>query len=244
MIRSLGFFLTFSFFVSCIDHQSIINEVVIITVKPDPLKGIPDAGPVRFDTPAIGRRSYYVYFEAEEDHNTKVVNYEYSTDTLVMAVTGKKNNQWVIKDFLTPGSNSIQTKTGTFKYDSVFVTLLDIDSDSLAFTRPASDIYSTYFFAFNSARFVVPLSQIAEPAPQNPTCSPFLFFGSDTMAYALNYTQLGQTFDHLNIYMDYSRVEVDGGAITYVYEPPYGFVRTTWFNPLLWDAAGWDLIPR
>lgn len=244
MIRPLAFVLIFSIIISCVDDQSIINEIIFITVKPDPLKGLPDAGPLRFDSPAIGQRSYYAYFKAFTDKTTGAVHYEYSTDTIVLAITGKKGDQWIVKDFLTPGSYSIQTKKGTFNYDSVFVTLMDIDTDSIAFTRPAPDIYSTYFFVFNNARFAIPLSPVSEPAAQNPTCSPFLFFGSDTMAYALNYTQLGQTFDHVNIYMDYSEVETDGAGITYVYEPPEGFVRMTWLNPLIANAGGCDLVPR
>lgn len=244
MKRLLTFILIFHILTGCVDHQSIINDIIIITVKPDPLKGLPDAGPLRFDNPAIGQRSYYAYFKAVLDLNTKAVTYEYTADTIVLAITGKKGSQWIAKDFLTPGSYSIQKKDGTFKYDSVFVTLMDIDTDSIAFTRPAPDIYSTYFFIFNGARFAIPLAPVSEPAAQNPTCSPFFFSGSDTMAYALNYTQLGQTYDHLNIYMDFSQVEIDGAGITYAYEPPDGFVRMTWINPLIGYAGGCDLIPR
>lgn len=245
MIQKLVFVVTLSLLIGCVDHQSVINDIIIITVKPDPLKGLPDAGPVRFDNPGIGQRSYYVYFRAIEDKTTKAVSYEYSTDTLVLAITEKKGSRWVMKDFLTAGSYSIQTKKGTFNYDSVFVTLLEIEADSMVFTRPAPDIYSTYFFTFNrNGRLSFPLPPVSDPAAQHPGCSPFFSFSSDTMAYVLNYVQLGQTFDHLNIYMDYSQVELDGAAITFVYKPSKGFVRTTWFNPMFWDAGGWDLIPR
>ena len=245
MMRTLGFFLSFSFLISCIDEQTIINEVVFTTVKPDPLKGMPDAGPLQFDNPSIGQRSHYVLLRAYVDEATNKVRYEYDTDTLVVAITGKKGSEWIVKDFLTPGSYSIQTDKGTFNFDSVFVTLLDIDSDSIAFTRHASDIYSTYFFNFSyDGRLVLPRGSISEPAPQNPDCSPYFYLDAEPMVYALNYSQLGQTFDHLNIYMDYSEIETDGAGLMYVYGHSYGFVRMTAYNPWGNNALGWDLIPR
>ena len=64
------------------------------------------------------------------------------------------------------------------------------------------------------------------------------------MAYTLNYTQLGQTFEHLNIYMDYSEIATDGAGLMYVYRPSSGFVRMTAYNPWGNNALGWDLIPR
>jgi hypothetical protein len=245
MVRNLGFFLIFTLFISCVDHQFINNDVIIIRVKPDPLKGLPDAGPVRFDNPAIGQRSYYVLLKASVNGATHEVVYEYGPDTLVIAITGKNASQWIMKDFLTPGSYSIQTDKGTFSFDSVFVTLLEINADSIAFTRPANDIYSTYFFIFSyDGRLAFPLALVSEPSQQNPDCSPYFYLDHEPMAYALNYTQLGQTFDHLNVYMDYSEIATDGAGLMYIYGPSSGFVRMTAYNPWGNNALGWDLIPR
>ena len=244
-MRSTVFFLALAMLFSCIDEQTIIHEIVFINVKPDPLKGIPDEGPLQFDNPAIGQRSYYVSFKAFLDIATKNARYEYVTDTLVLGIAGKESDHWILKEFLTPGSYSIQTKKGDFKTDSVYVTLIQLTPDSIIFSRPSTTLFSTYFFTFyGNNRLSLPLVPVTEPAKQNPTCSPFFSLWPDTMGYSLNYSQLGQTFDHLNIYVDNTEVELDGSTLMYVYGHSYGFVRATVQSELIQNLKGWDLAPR
>jgi len=244
-MRSPAFFLAFAMLISCIDEQTIINEIVIINVKPDPLKGIPDEGPLQFDNPAIGQRSYYVFFKAFRDNGTNNARYEYTTDTLVLGIAGKESDRWILKEFLTPGSQSIQTNKGYFKTDSVYVTLFQLTPDSIIFSRPSNSLFSTYFFTFyENNRLSLSLAPVTEPAKQNPACSPFFSLWPDTMGYALDYSQLGQTFDHVNIYVDNTKVELDGAALMYVYGHTYGFVRATVHVELIQLLVGWDLAPR
>jgi hypothetical protein len=243
-MRSRGLFLIMSLLISCIDHQDIVNDIKIL-VWTDPLKGLPDEGPVQFDNPVIGQRSYYVFFRAFQEAPANNVRYEYITDTLAVGISGKNATHWILKEFFTAGSYSFQTAEGGFNTDSVYVTLMQIKGDSINFIRPSPELYSTYFFYFEIVdRLAFPLSKASDPAPQNPTCSPFFDHSFSGMEYALDYAQLGQTFDHLNIHADYSRIESDGPGLMYVYGSSHGFVRRTGFNPWTGEAAGWDLIPR
>ena len=83
-MRSRIALLLLSSFISCSDEEPIRKQ------WKDPLEGLPDNGPVSFDEPAIGQRSYYISFRAFDDYTTDIDQYEYRTDTLVLAITGKE----------------------------------------------------------------------------------------------------------------------------------------------------------
>ena len=219
---------------SCSDDAPVpLNEQ-----KPDPLTGLPDEGPVRFDNLVIGQRSSYVYFRAFNKTATEDVRFEYTTDTLVMAVTGKESNQWILKEFVTQGSTF-------FSSDTVYTLSLRVESDTAFFSEPSGGGYYSNFFGIRKGeRIEFPMLLIAEPSTENPTCSPFASIYSNEMEFSRNYTQFGQTFDHLNIYQDYTATATDGLGFMYVYSPAHWFVRMTVFNPWVYDpVTGWDLIP-
>lgn len=238
-MRSLIVVLFLSFLIGCNDDETT-------RTWPDPLEGLPDNGPLRFDAPAIGQRSYYISFRGYKEPNSQSVVYEYTRDTLVLAITGQESNYWIIKEFLTLGSDIRQAAGADASLDSVYVIRLKTDTDSVYLGDPTGKSYYSYFFAIDQNKlFSLPLSLIDEPAAQNPTCSPFIARNSDAMQYALNYTQKGQTFDHLNIYADNSMTATDGPALMYVYGKAYGFVRMSVINPMVSErATGWDLVPH
>ncbi len=238
IIRFFVTFLILSVVCSCSDEGPVSKK------WQDPLEGLPDNGPVRFDEPAIGQRSYYVSFRATNDFISENVQYEYITDTLVLAITGKESVGWIVNEFIAEGSTSRQSADDDTPLDSVYVTMLQIDADSIYIGNLSGESYYSNFFGIRgNSLFKLPLSLVAEPSKQNPTCSPFASRNADTMEYSINYTQLGQTYDHLNVYADNSMTATDGPALMYVYSPSYGFVRMSAINPWVPDeATGWDLI--
>ena len=99
MFKSLLILLLLSVLLGCsleVDNP----EYIIVNSFQDPLKNLPDLGPVRFDEPSPGQRSYYIMFEAikegyTEDAKVKL-EYDYS-DTLVLAITeGEHPGPWTI----------------------------------------------------------------------------------------------------------------------------------------------------
>ena len=212
-----------------------------------PLKGLPDNGPIRFDDPQIGQRSHYVFFKATENNNTHEINFDYFPDTLVLAITGKEADKWIVKEFLTNGSNSKNSADGvwtTFAL-SVLVRHLRVNADSAYFSKPdgAADPFS---FVFARESRTIPLKPVGDPAPLNVSCLPKIDYASTLwMEYTVDYSQFGQTFQHLNNYFDYRPMATDGSGVMYAYSPSFGLVRCTWVN--YWEldyALGWDLIPN
>jgi len=249
MMRNIALLLICLFLANCspddptTDNPTDDPEIVI---KPNPLEGLPDEGPIRFDNPTIGQRSYYAYFKATYDNTTKNVNFEYTTDTLVLAITRQDADHWIVKEFLTDGSASNLPSGGVWSgwADSVFVRHLRVDSDSIYFTRPASANLFSFLFVGEKRKF--PLQLVTDSTPLNPGCLPTFGYSSEEwMQYTLDYTQFGQTFNHLNDYFDYREMAGDGLGFMYVYSPSSGIVRWTWVSAWeIFDAEGWDLVPK
>lgn len=214
----------------------------------DPLTGLPNKGPIQLDNPVIGQRSSYVYFTATRKDET--VNFSYPGDTLIVGITGFESNQWVIKEFLGEGSVSKKNKStsgsGSWKgyADSVFVSNMKIDADSIYVTRPKTRAYNS--FAFAGRNWAFQILQVADTEPSNATCSPAFRYDSHVwMEYSKNYTQHGKTFDRLNIHYDYRDMATDGFGFMYAYNLPNSFVRISWIS--YWElnkADGWDLISK
>jgi hypothetical protein len=224
------------------------SDTITIVVPENPLKGLPDNGPIQLDNPAIGQRSYYVAFSASHTNDNNL--YTYPGDTLTVGISGIESNQWVLKEFLTEGSVSKKNKSnsgpGSWKTyaDSVFITYLKIDSDSIRLTRPASRTY--YSFVFIGKKWAFQISPVSDSNPLNPQCSPAFYYGSSVWTeYSTNYSQFGKSFDHLNIYFDYRDMSTDGHGFMHAYGMKYGFVRISWIS--FWEldkASGWDLIVK
>ncbi|HEX6893507.1 MAG TPA: hypothetical protein VF141_22500 [Chryseolinea sp.] len=216
-----------------------------ILTDDDPLKGLPDKGPIRFDNPEVGQRSFYVFFKATKN-NTQEVTFEYMPDTLVLAITGKEGDKWILNEFLANGSESKTSANGNWSSlaDVVITRHLEVEADSAFFSRPAgADPFS---FVFVGESRTVPLLPVEDPAPINVNCMPKLAYASTLwMQYTVNYSQFGQTFQHLNNYFDYRPMATDGSGFMYAYGSQHGLVRWTWVSYWSLDYAnGWDLIPN
>jgi len=214
--------------------------------RENPLEGLADKGAIRFDKPEIGQRSFYVFFKASVDHSTHQISFDYLTDTLVLAITGQEADKWIVKEFLTAGSNSATTDDGGWANvaDSVGIRHLKVDADSAYFSKPQGN-YS-FSFVFVGASRTIPLKPVGDPAPLNVDCLPEFDFASTVwMQYTVNYSQFGQTFQHLNNYFDYRPMSTDGLGFMYAYGPSFGMVRWAWVSYWSLDEAdGWDLIPN
>jgi len=212
----------------------------------DPLEGLPDKGQIRFDNPEVGQRSHYVFFNATEDNSTHEVSFEYIADTLVLAIVGKEADNWIINEFLTNGSISKTSDNSGWSglAETVVIRHLKFEADSAYFSKPAgADPFS---FVFVGESRIIPLLPVEDPAPLNVNCLPKLEYASTLwMQYTLNYSQFGQTFQHLNNYFDYRPMSSDGLGFMYAYGPSSGMVRWTWVSYWSLDKAdGWDLVPN
>jgi hypothetical protein len=239
-LKVLFFALIYAVLVSCTSDPA--DEVT----PNNPLSGLPDKGPIRLTSPAIGQRSYYAFFTAKD--NTGNVSFNYPGDTLIIGITGFESDQWVIKEFLSEGSMSKKKSTSTLAFwkgyaDSVFVSHMKMDA-SINVSRPANSVYNS--FAFTGRNWSFQISDVLDTEQLNPQCYPAFYYSSNVwMEYSKNYTQFGKTFDRLNIHFDYRDMATDGFGFMYAYDLANSFVRVSWIN--YWElnkAYGWDLISK
>jgi hypothetical protein len=218
-----------------------------VVVPQNPLTGLPDKGPIRLSSPAIGQRSYYTFFTAKD--NTGNVSFSYPGDTLIIGITGFESDQWVVKEFLSDGSISKKKSTSSSAFwkgyaDSVFTSYMKIDPYYINVSRPANRTYNS--FAFAGRNWAFQIADVLDTEPSNPQCSPAFYYRSTVwMEYSKDYTQFGKTFEKLNIHFDYRDMSTDGFGFMYAYQMPHGFVRISWVN--YWElskANGWDLIAK
>jgi hypothetical protein len=213
----------------------------------DPIKGLPDEGPISFQEPKVGQRNAYVFFEAAYTRSTGNVYLQYYTDTLVIAIAGKESSNWIVKEFLTKSSNSRLHPENSFwgtLADSVFLSELEVDENSVHIFRQGGYRPAITFSFLAEQEF--PLSLVPDNFPENPVGLPFFGSGGGRwLEYVKNFVRIDKTYSKLNIFFDYRWIEVDGPGFMCVYGPEDGMVRTTWFNPWVPDeVVGWDVIPR
>jgi hypothetical protein len=231
------------FLLSCSESD---NDEFITTFT-DPLQGIVDQGELNFADPAVGQRSKFVLFKATYSYTSEEVTMVYQPDTLVLAITEQRSDRWIIKEFLTAGSDSrLKNNTGYWwnMADSVCQSNLRIDNDSIYVDRNAGNGFITFAFP-QPQKF--PFSLVSDQAPEYDNAFPLFQISNANRwtAYIENYDHRGTVFPRLNIYFNYTEVAFDGWGYTYVYGPSDGLVRIAWVSA--WsptEAAGWDLIPR
>lgn len=202
-----------------------------------PLDGLTDQGRVSFDNPQIGQRNHYLKFVAKKKTSSGEPEFVYKKDTLVLAITGKISDKWIVKEFRTIGSISNSTLLDT----TVVTHRMQIDADSIHFTLPEGN---SIHFSPIGKHLSFPVA--ASDEIENKNCLPiFEYRTSIWSAFTVNYTLFGEHFDSLSNYFDYTEMAGDGFGYTFVYGGSSGFTRIAWVSA--WEistADGWDLLPQ
>ncbi len=220
----------------------IVSFIVSCTTEPiepvenDPLKDLPNLGPIRFDAPAIGQRNKYVYFTGTKDD----ISFSYTGDTVVLAITGTSSAGWILSEFLTPKSDLKATSSYA---DSIFTRTLTIRTDSIIITKPTQYAYNSFFLY--GERLAFQAFPVPDTEPYNEKCRPLFEYSINKwVEYSSNFNHSGTTFSKVNIYFDYRAMSGDGTGLMHAYDPTKRFVRIAWVS--YWDlykVRGWDLLP-
>jgi hypothetical protein len=202
-----------------------------------PLEGLVDLGMVSFDNPQVGQRNYYLSFVAKKITNSDEPKFVYKSDTLVLAITGKVDTKWIVKEFRMLGSISNKTLVDT----TVITHYMEIDADSIHFTLEEG---SSIHFSPVGNGLSIPIEVADEN--ENKNCLPIFDHRTNIWsAYTINYTQFGEHYDYLSNYFDYTQMAGDGWGYTFVYSSNSGFTRIAWVSAWeIWTADGWDLLPH
>ncbi len=196
-------------------------------------------GPVRFDQLTVGQRSRYLFFICDHYGSPAQGTQTYAPDTLQLVVAGQDGDGFRIEESLTPGSASLHGAMNVLDPDSTYTYWLQIVGDSLwvdARTR------SRIFWAPTERYY--PLAPVAGPETQFVGWQPDLrYHESLVTAYVRDHTQLGQSFDRLNLLMDNRAMQYDAAGDLFAYAADHGLVRWASYSWWTRGGTGWDLVP-
>lgn len=203
-------------------------------------------GPVRFDQLQIGQRSRYLSFRCLSNKDTDSKWIEYQGDTLVMEISGADRSAFIVREYLTPGSNTLHDDESGLEAGKVYRYRLWADDDSLS----VGPLHGER--AVRSRLF----SGLSQPLPLAPCFGALRIAltwrldlkGQVQTACIADHHQLGRLYALLNAHQDTRRVGGDGPGFLYAYSGESGLVRCSKFHysrsaPQL-NGHGWDLIPE
>ncbi len=199
-----------------------------------------EPGPVRFDRPAVGQRSRYLFFTCDHYGSPTQGTQTYAPDTLQWVVRDR-NGEWLrIEESLTPGSASLHGATNVSDPDSIYSYWLQIVDDSLwVDARTHSRIL------WSRTEHLYPLAPVAGPQTQFIGWQPDLpYHESLVTASVRDHAQLEQQFDRLNLLMDNRDMQFDGHGRFFAYAAESGFVRWATYGWWTRSGHGWDLLPN
>ena len=203
--------------------NSIVEPVTFI----DPLEGLADEGAISFKDPAIGQRSSFIFYVATYAPSTGNVDFKYESDSLVIAITGKEFEKFIIKEFLSEGSYSRHNRTNSSwgsMADSILVSHLLLEEDSICISRRPGYFQPTFIFR-TEQKF--PFQIASDAFPENQGGLPlFQITESRWLEYVKNFSRPGKTYDRLNVYFDYRDMRTVGIGHMHIYGQGDGLVRS------------------
>ncbi len=218
-------------------------------VEPPQEEVPPKPNYIRFDSMAVGQRSRYVFFEHGSDFAASPT---YLPDTLVLDIAGQEGTEFLIKEYLTPGSASVKgiaTHPWPLRADSVFTYWLRVEESELRLRRPYNRPWNVGSRLFVTPNQYWPLKYFFNTQLKMGGWAPLITYdflttsGHFKKGYTTDCVIFGRQFDHLNFIYDDTQGPTDGPSFHFLYAKKYGIVR--WTNSSFWDwtGAGWDLLP-
>lgn len=195
--------------------------------------------PINLSDLRVGQKSVYIGFEALRV-NSDESTFSYIPDTLIVEVTEKRGNAFVLKESITPGSDSYQTRLQMW---TDLTYLVEIENDSLQISQ-VSDLSSKYALSnlFRSTEHKMPLQHQGSTKFEldGARVTGLQHTGIET-GHIINHRQFERVYPQLNLYIDVTDTYVDGPGNYMVYSNNAGMVRTFSISSWTNHAQGWDL---
>lgn len=224
-----------------VPRASLIVLALACGCGEDPARPAPEGGPVRFDQPALGQRSLYLFFSCDHYGSPAQATQTYAPDTLQLLVVRREGDEFRLEESLTPGSASRHGATNVTDPESTYTYTLRVAGDSL---RVQEHTRSRIFSTWRGIKSTYPLVPIAGPETHFAGWQPELpYHESLVTASVRDHTQQGQHYERLNLVMDNRGMQVDGPGCFFAYAQEQGLVRWAFYSWWTRAGHGWDLLP-
>lgn len=199
---------------------------------------------LRFDALQVGQRSLYVFFSCDHYGNPSAGTSTYAPDTLMLVVSARDADGFLIRESLTPGSASRHGASNVPDPDAIYEHHLQVADDSVFVIKPQGMSWyeGSRIFVARTQRFA--LAPVASPQTTFIGWQPDLPYHEDIRtAFVGGHQQLGGAFDGLNILQDNRAMATDGPGYLFAYAANHGLVRWAYYSWWTQAGSGWDLLP-
>ena len=193
----------------------------------------------------VGQKMRYILHTGEGYSDPNNIDFTYTSDTLELEVLDFDNNTYLISEKITSLSNMKLNDVNYYweNKDSTYVNSWIIRNDSIAFESNSLNFKSHLIANFYPAFYHnsnLSLNEFEEETQITGWKTSFPYSESNTELFTKNYTQLGNNYDMLNVYINNELMSTDGPGFTTIYSREHGIVRSSRYSWWTGTGYGWD----
>ncbi len=224
-MKQLIALLLFSSFLSCTKIEKPINETQPLNIS------------MNFLELEEGQIFRYVFLTAVGYSDEDYFDFQYTGDTLILEVMMKEENEIMIKECISDGSNMFSSEEDYYwkEKDSVYINTWLIENDSLKFPPNSW----SHLLATSDLALKIDLSCEVDIKGWKTS---FPTVGGDKHLFTTDYTLNDLTYDTLGVFLKNEPLSFEGDGSTILYNKKHGIVRTSTYTAWTDDGQGWDRI--
>lgn len=230
----------FALVLACLFVSSCKKEPI------EPIVVINPHGNINLTNPKIGQQSRYVLFRGEDIKDNENFNYEYLPDTLAVEIVAEDENGYMVKEFLTAGSRSLNGENNVAFADSTwyYYIYVDQEDESLKVKQRGNYYRTRLFFLYNENERGLSTQQIASPTTEIMGWKTSLPFAKELVSARVNdFNVFGQQYESLNVVIDNRPMQESLPGSTHVFSLEEGLIRSAEYSDFDGRGYGWDVLP-
>lgn len=200
---------------------------------------------VNFNSIKVGQQSKFILFKGEHYQSSADHSFTYFSDTLVVEVVARKPDGYFVREYLTPGSISLNGENHVaFADTDIFYYILKT-GNVIAIKHDHFRLRSRLFVFPDENTFEIDLNQPVSPRVSIKGWKTNLPYSTNYIAAYLPEMELfGKSYKDLSVMVDNRPMKSKGSGITHIFNRRYGMVRVAQYAALTGQGFGWDLLPN
>lgn len=227
----------------------VLSCLLVSSCKKEPIEPIVIQNPngnISLTNPKIGQQSRYILFRGEDIKDDENFAYEYLPDTLAVEIVAEDENGYMVKEFLTAGSRSLNGENNVAFADSTWYYYIYVDQgDQSLKVKQRGNYYRTrLFFLYDENERGLSIQQIASPSTEIMGWKTTLPFTKELVsARVTDFDMFGQKYESLNVVIDNRPMHEGLPGSTHVFSLEHGLIRSAEYSDFDGKGYGWDVLP-